>query len=313
LLSAFDLRDASSGFLFNLSEAKSFGGDALTSNSSLWSTTFAANRFIQYDYNSPLPATVPVSSASFNYTFSSNAGSTACFYFDVIRVSTGAVLATHGSSASPVSCTGTTLTPTTTSLPEITDTDIANDVRVKVYGKEASLKGFKVDLASVSVTTAYSSSTLYPQKTVDQANTTPATTTWGPALVDGTFYRSSAWSASFSASRYMQFTFGNYVPTGAVVTSATLDFSYASTAAGSTACEYVQAYSGATLLATHGSTTTPDSCNSTTAQKNATISLPEVDTVAKAQNVVVKVFGRDSGSAAWNVDLARLTLNYSLP
>jgi hypothetical protein len=37
-----------------------------------------------------------------------------------------------------------------------------------------------------------------------------------------------------------------------------------------------------------------------------------VNTDTRAQTLVIKVYGKDSGSKAWNIDLAKVTLNYYL-
>ena len=71
--------------------------------------TFATTRYLDFKYNDPLRAGFSTSGVNFNFAYdgSNTAGTTAantCFYFEVRRISTGNVLATHGSAGSPVDC-----------------------------------------------------------------------------------------------------------------------------------------------------------------------------------------------------------------
>lgn len=108
-------------------------------------------------------------------------------------------------------------------------------------------------------------------------------------------YVSSGWSTSFANSRYLKLTFPAYVPAGSLVTSATFRHEYRSATAGHTTCYYFEVYSGVTLLATHGSTGSPLSCNATTSYASDAVALPEVDSVAEANSVSIKLFVQNSG------------------
>jgi hypothetical protein len=69
--------------------------------------------------------------------------------------------------------------------------------------------------------------------------------------------------------------------------------------------------SGGSLLATHGSAGSPVSC-ATGAYASDAIALPEVDTTAKANDLTVKLFVRNSGGGQSQHRLATLGVTYSL-
>jgi len=121
----------------------------------------------------------------------------------------------------------------------------------------------------------------------------------------------SGWLPTFDATRYLALTFPPYVPSGATVTGATFRHSYRSEIAGDTTCYYFEVYDGATLLATHGSPTTPVSCTGLTFTTD-TISLPEIDNAVKANDVTVRLYIRNSGGHHSVHRLATLGVDYSL-
>ncbi|MDQ2965581.1 MAG: Ig-like domain-containing protein, partial [Chloroflexota bacterium] len=131
-------------------------------------------------------------------------------------------------------------------------------------------------------------------------------------ITSSAFVSSSGWSTSFNSSRYLKLTFPAYVPAGSVVTAATFRHEYRSAAAGDTTCYYFEVYHGATLLATHGSAGSPVSCNATTTYASDAVALPEVDTVAEADNVSIKLFVRNSGGRKSQHKTATLGVDYSL-
>src|SRR5207249_466477 len=108
----------------NQSYEWAFVGDNRLKGTGNWTTGFTTARYLQFDYGPALPSGLPASSVNFNFRFaasSSQQSETACFYFEVRRTSTGAVIGTHGSSGNPVGCVaGTTQTTFTTALPEVT-------------------------------------------------------------------------------------------------------------------------------------------------------------------------------------------------
>ncbi|HMC69250.1 MAG TPA: hypothetical protein VKJ07_08865, partial [Mycobacteriales bacterium] len=253
--------------------------------------------------------------ATFNFTMAAGAaGDTACYWFEVRRASTGAVVGTHGSSASPVACvTGTTLQTSSTSISEVGTTDLANDNRIRIYARESGARAITVDQATVTGSTPSTSFTLYSSSYTDVATGTAVTFPWSLAASGGATYTSAAsWANAFSASRYLKVTFPTYVPTTATVSGGTFKLNYRPTSSGHNACYYIEVYSGATLIGTHGSTTTPISCNSTTTYTPDSVSLPEINTPARANGAIVRTYFWVSGSGTrtTDTDLAQLVVNY---
>ena len=158
-----DVRDASGGAAeTNSSDVLSYA-DGLTVSTKNWSSAFAATRFDDFDFSGGRPAGVPVTSATFNFTFApSRSNDDACFYVEVRRASTNALLGTHGSSGSPSACsTGATVSATVSVSAEVTSTDIANDLRIRVYANNSTNRPIKIDLASVSITTPWFAAALF--------------------------------------------------------------------------------------------------------------------------------------------------------
>jgi hypothetical protein len=177
---AFQVGDSSSGTEVNRSSSFAFPADSLTTTTSAWSTAFAAGRYLEFDLNDSLASGVAVSAATFEFTFASSGAGQACYYFEVRRISTGAVLGTSGSSGTPVGCvTGTTLTSFSTAISAVASTSIANDLRLRVFGKESASAAMVIDLATVAGSTAYQAFTLYPVMFRDAADTTPELIPWG--------------------------------------------------------------------------------------------------------------------------------------
>ena len=316
--SAWDFREAHSTET-NRSHVASFDGDGLVRTTTAFSTAFASNRWLEFDLGNPLPAGLAVTGATFNFRhLPVTSTNSACFYFEVIRASTSVVLETHGSSASPVACmTGSTYTTTSTAIPSVTTTDIANDLRIRVYGwiTGGTAEGFNIDTATVSGSSPYASFTLYKRLIRDAANAPAETTDWSLYASGGSSFRSQGWNPSFSTTQYLKFTFPAYLPTGAVVTSATFTHMYRSIDPGTccTTSHWLEIYAGATLIGTRGSSTTPYSSNSGSTYVTDTISLlPEVDTVAEANSLVIKMYVWNLNGARSLHDQATLTLNYYL-
>jgi hypothetical protein len=311
VFTAYDLSDRSSGTASNTSSTTAFD-DTRYFNTTNWATTYAANRYIDFDMNDALPPGRQVPTLSFRMRFAAGGFGNACFYFEVRRASTGAVLGTYGSSGSPIACSsGTTqLTSTTDISAAVASTTIANDLRIRVYGVNTGASDWNIDSATVTGSTPLTSFTLYPDRVSDASDTTPATTTWGIAAAgDGANYQSAAnWTTSLSGTRYIVFTFPAYVPAGATVGTVSFTYSYRSATSGDQTCWAFQTYNGATLLATYG--TPANSCNSTTSFVSTTTTLPEVDTVAEANNLVIRVYHRNNNSRRSQTDYAGLTVNY---
>jgi hypothetical protein len=318
--SGWDLRDASSGAELNRSAALAFPSDLLTLATGNWPSAFNTANFFDFNMNAPLPAGFSVTGATFNATYAATtAGDTACYWFEVRRASTGVLVpgGAHGSSASPVDCTtGTTQKTVSTTLSELNTTDLANDVRVRVYGRNSGLRPFTLDRETVTGSTPATSFTLYPGSWTDAAAGGAGTTTQWSLFASGgaTYTTSASWNTAFAAGRYLTVTFPSYVPSTATVSGATFTTSYRPTVSGSShnACYYFEVYSGATRIGTHGSTTTPVSCELTSTYQVDATPLPEINTPARANGAIVKMYYwvGGTGTRTTDHDLAQLTVNY---
>lgn len=315
----WNVRDASAGATeVNVSDTTAFAGDGRSWTSQNFATSFGTGRYIQASLNSALPAGGATSSVVFNFSFSgTSAGDTTCFYFDVRSASTGAVIGTHGSAATPVDCvTGTTFKTSSTALAEVTTNAVANDLQIRIYTKSSGNRPLKVDLATVSGTSSGQSFTLYETGIVDSSTGTPvAAVPWSLYAADAVALASAGnWATSFSSTRYLRMYLPSYVPPAAVVESATFKHTYQSTTNGSSVCYYFEVYSGAGLIGTHGSTAEPVSCNSsTTVWQTDSIPLPEVNSVAAANGLSIKLYARRSKSGTSRHDLAEVQIKYSSP
>jgi hypothetical protein len=312
----WDIRDASAGGAeVNASDPLSYT-DGLTATTHIWSSTFSTTRFDDFDFNAGHPGGIPVSSATFNFTFASKqAGQNACFYLEVRRASTNTLLGTHGSSGAPSACAngGAQVAATVDISAEVTNTDIANDLRIRVYADQSGNKAIKIELATVSITTPYVSATVFAHRWDDEATGSPSVTLWAPYALDGAAYTTAAnLLPTFTPTSYLKFTPNEAVPTGSVISSASLQFAYMSATAGDQTCWYFEVYNGATLIGTHGSLLAPVSCNSTTSYVTDTVSLPELNTVSAANNVIIKAYLDNSGAGMASIDLVQLDLNYYL-
>jgi hypothetical protein len=130
---------------------------------------------------------------------------------------------------------------------------------------------------------------------------------------DHSLISASGWGTDFDTNRYIDVAYPAYVPAGAVISEVTLHFSYRSLDSLGTTCFYLETYSGATLLATHGSATTPLSCNAGSSYVMDDVSLAEVDTVAEANDLTIRILMRNSAAARSQINLAVLTFDYSVP
>jgi hypothetical protein len=295
---AQDFRDASSGTESNKSDALSYPDGVVDATSTAIAS--GTNRYLEYTMNGAQPGGLSVSSPVFNYRLASAGGAqagNACFWFDVR--SGGSVIGTHGSYASAAGCsTGATQTTFSIAIPEVTSTDQANGLVVRVYPWETGVKTkvVNVDLATVGGSTPYGAFTAYEIQSVDDSSGTPATTPWMLATVDATTYTdTNSWpSAAPATTRYLKPTFEPFIPTGSVVTGATLTNVWRASAAvtnGGSLCYYLETFTGTTSLGTHGSAASPQACtNSGTVFATDTVPLPEVNTAAKANGLVIKLY-----------------------
>ena len=183
---AFQIGDSSSGTEVDRSSPFASSADGLTTTTSPWSNAFAGDRYVEFDLNDSLASGLAVLAsppATFDIAFASGGAGQACYYFEVRRISTSAVLGSHGSSGSPAGCvTGSTPTLFSTSIPEVASTSMTNDLRIRMYGAESAGAPMVIDLATVDGSTAQQVFTLYPVMFRDAADTTPEIVPWGLAV-----------------------------------------------------------------------------------------------------------------------------------
>lgn len=313
--SVWSMIDSGDGSASNISSSTSFtDGSAFTTGN--WSNAFSSTRYFEVAYANPLPGGVSVSSVEFDFTFAANnAADTACYYIEVYKESTSTLLATHGSSGSPVACvTGTTQTATTVSLPEITSSDQANDLRVRIYAKDSGNRALLIDLATV-IGASYSNFTLYNLLVRDRSTGTQTTSAGGLVTSgDGTTLTSTAWANAFSATRYFSMNFLDWMPTDAAVSAFDFQLKYHSGTNGSNACWYLEVYNYSNvLIGTHGSSASTISCNSSnTTFATDTVSLPEVNTGIEGNSLLLKLYFKSSGSSTVVFDNAQIRSTWSL-
>jgi hypothetical protein len=279
---------------------------------------FKSTAYLELDYADAVPAGSAVSGAALAFSLTPGGGATACMYFDVRRRSTGNVLATHGSRTAPVACTKTAQS-TSIPLPEVTTQAVAGDLRIRVYATNSVAASNLVDLATVTASTPGKPSfTLYPTGVIDANGAAPVSTPWPLAAAGDGAALSSAdgWGRAFDAARRLELTFPDYLPDTASSVGATLTHAYRSATAGSRSCWYFEVYAKDVLLAAHGSKAKPVSCNSkATTFRTDTVALPEVDTVAKAGSLVVRIYAKSSGRTParrmTEHDLTTVTFTYA--
>jgi hypothetical protein len=179
----FQVNDVSSGSGVDTSYSLAFSGDSRYFTSWVWPAAFDSSRYIELDLNSPLPAGLSTSSLSLAVRASANTGgATTCYYVEVRRISTGNVVSTHGSSGSPLDCiTGTTFQATSTSLGAVTTTDVANDLRIRIYARDSAVGAMRLDRVVVTGSTPSVSYTLYPILTRDRHDGQSDVIRWGLA------------------------------------------------------------------------------------------------------------------------------------
>ncbi len=315
--SAWDLRDASSGVEENASEPTAFAADGRTYETHSFDREFSPGRYVEWSYDAPLEAGVATSSVSFDFRFAaSGAGDVACFYFEAI--SGGVTIGTHGATtpegAGSPWCTGSAYKLVSTPLPEVTSSNVANGLRIRLHGYESGKKPILVDEATVSGTAAPAQAfTLHENALVDAAAVSGKVETipWGLSTAgDGAVYASAGkWPSAFSAARYLRLSFPSYVPAGDAVSGVSFVSSYRS--AGGSVCWYFEVYAGGSLIGTHGSASSPVSCSSSTSSfVTDTVPLPEVTTAAQADALAIKMYVDNAAAKQSEHDLAQLRIGY---
>lgn len=272
-----------------------------------WPVAFAANEYIDFDMNAPLPGGMPIVGATFNYSWRTAGGAAGntCVQYETRNRTTGTIISTHA--FNPADCTSAGITRAI-ALPELTSSDLANGVRVRVYHRHPSNRGSDTDIATITGT-GYSAFTLYPVQHIDASVAVPVTTVWPFSASDGVAYTSnSTWTAAQNAGRYLRLTYPGYVPAGAVVTGATFTHRFRGLAGGSP-CFSLDVYSGATFLANHVGPCPPVGAG----YQTTTIPLPEINTVAEANSVVIRLYQWTPGGARrTETDEASVGVNWSL-
>ena len=170
-----------------------------------------------------------------------------------------------------------------------------------------------IGLATVTGSTPSTSFTLYAGLFSDAADGSAAAFPWSVFAVDSTFDTTAAsWANAYGTTRYLKYTFPSYVPAGTAVSGAAFKYSFRPTSNGRNACYYFEVYSGTTLIGTHGSTTAPVACNSTLTFTTNSTPLPEINTPARANGAIVKVYFAVSGNTPRTTvhDLVELAADY---
>ena len=316
---AWKVTDAADSSPADVSDLVAFEDDRYLTTKD-WPTSFNANNYIELDLAGPLPAALTADSATFEFDFADDKNGNndeICAYFEVRRASTGALLATHGSPGSPIGCTARRSHPlplqTSTPLPEVSTSDIANDLRIRIYASQSRGRPMRLHRATATFTYFGHTWTLDEVRLNDRADGSASSTPWPLAFADGNELLTSSWSTSFASNRYLELRFPpNHVPTGATVSAATFTHRYRPEIAGRTFCYWFEVYSGPTLIGTHGSSGAPLACSSSGSASTVTTDLPEVAQGANANALAVRIYGRSSPTGRSLHDLARLTVNYSL-
>jgi hypothetical protein len=180
---AFSVTDVSSGSSVDRSSSDAFASDDRYFSTVAWPAAFDSGRYIELDLNAPLPAGLTFSNGQLALRFAGDSGgTTACVYVEIRYASSGALISSHGSSGSPLGCaSGTTYTTVTPSLSGLTSPDIANDLRVRIYGRDSATGPIRLDQVVVSGDTPYASFTLYPILTRDVHDGQTDLIRWGLA------------------------------------------------------------------------------------------------------------------------------------
>jgi len=265
--SAWSLSDAVDGTAADASDPIAFD-DALSKTTKAWTTTWSATRYVEFDYPATLPDGLSVSGATFEFRYRpATATDTVCFYLEVRSVSSGSLVATYGSTGTPAGCvTGAAYTTVSTSLPAVSTTTIANDLRVRAYMQnQDGARAIVLDSARVTGT-HHGAFALYPALHVDRADGTVATIPWSFATAgDSATFFSGRWPTAYNANRWIELGTSGFVPAGATVTGAELTHTYRSGRNGTPFCYYLEAYVAGGLIGSYGSTSSDISCNSSNA------------------------------------------------
>lgn len=128
------------------------------------------------------------------------------------------------------------------------------------------------------------------------------------AFADGIVLTTGAWASAFSTTRYLDFDMSSALPGGLAVTGVTFDFRFASTGANTT-CFYFETRVASTnaLLGTHGSSSSPVACATSTTFVSSSTPLSEITSTDLGNDLRVRVYERNSASSATQVDVATVS------
>jgi hypothetical protein len=118
-----------------------------------WAKAFSGARYLSLRFPAYVPSGSSIVSATLTHSYrSAGSKSSVCYYLEVY--SGGALLGSHGSAASPVSCNESTSAWVTDviPLPEVTTAAQANDLTIRLYGMSSKAKGSEHDLAELGLT-----------------------------------------------------------------------------------------------------------------------------------------------------------------
>jgi hypothetical protein len=318
--SAWSINDLASGSAVDRSDVIGFA-DGRGAAIGTFPTAFDANRWAQADLASPLAAGTTVTGAQLRLRFAAPAlGVTVCLYVEIYRVSAPTTpVGTHGSASTPLACNGTldyANGDVAEALPEVTSTDVANDLRVRVIVRNsAGTSGIALDRITVTGTTPYQSFELFRTEFVDRSSGTSSTVyPWRLARADGAMLVTSEWPSSFTSGRYLELRFPANLPTGAVVTAGELQHAFiTNTSPGptGTTCVYYEVWALGALVSTHNAGN-PTCTSSTSTPALDTVTLPAL-TDAQANDLRIRVIGQNSRSKEASLELATVALTWSLP
>jgi predicted ribosomally synthesized peptide with SipW-like signal peptide len=269
--------------------------DALFLKTSSPALAFAANRYVDVDFANfaPTGQTADRVTAEVDFADDNGDAKTSCMYMEVRRASTGAVLETHGSPTAPLGCQPLDTAFTVSQPLAVKDTNVANDLRLRIYFDSAGTNAIRLYRAVVKVVLLGRTWTLLPATTDDALDSTPTgSVPWGLSRVDTTAYRNAAnWGNAYDARKYLALVFPDTVPIGATLTNVQLDVVW-KTANAARHCLIAETYAGGNLLATHGTPAAPAMCTtSSTAWSTNTVPLPEVNSAERADDLTVRLYG----------------------
>ncbi len=179
LTTGFIVQDRSSGSASDQSSQFVVAGDGRSATTKAWGTSFSGSRYVAFDLSAPVPRGLAITSPVFRLTFGSAAGSTACVYLDVVTISTNAVLASYGSAGSPAACvTGAAPVSTQVAVPVVTTSDMVDDLRIRVWGRDAAGGGMVLDEARLTASTPYVDVSTWPVRFVDAADGVMVSAPW---------------------------------------------------------------------------------------------------------------------------------------